>query len=67
MQVVAIGMNLTSEHLAHIEPLQTSANRLNLFQSIDFKSRRGQRIAHLLRRQVEIDILLQPFIRNVHS
>lgn len=66
MQVVAIGMHLARKHLSYVQSLQSTLYTLNFFECIYLQSCRGKRIADLLRRKVEINVLLKPFIRNVH-
>ena len=67
MQVVAVGMSLARQYLTHIETFQTTLDTLHLFQGIDLETCRCQRIADLLRRQVEVNVVFQPFIRYVHD
>ena len=66
MQVVAIGVQLTCQHFSHIETFQSTTNGLYFFQSVNFETCRGKRITDLLRCEVEIDVFLQPLIRNIH-
>ena len=67
MKMVAVGVRLAREHLPDVEPLQPALDGLHFFQAPDFQSDGSQRFCRLLRREVEVDVFLKPFIRNVHS
>ena len=67
MQMVTIGMHLAGEHLSHHETLETATNGFNFFGCTHFESQRGQRLSHLLRCEIEVDVFFEPFIRNVHN
>ena len=56
MQVVAVGMGLAGEHLAHIEAFQTAADALNFLQRVNFQTFRRECVAHLLGCEVEVNI-----------
>ena len=66
MQMVTIWMSLTSKHLTHIKPLKTTLYTLYFFQCVNFKTCRCQGITYLLRRQIKINVFLQPFVGNIH-
>ena len=55
-----------SQHLANHETFQPAFNRLNFFYSTCFQSDRSQRSRHFIGRQIEIDVLFQPIIRDIH-
>ena len=67
VQMVAVGMGLAGQHMAYIETLQAALDALHLFQGVNFQTRRRQRVANLLRRQVEVDVVFQPFITYIHD
>ena len=67
MKMITVGMSLASKHLSHEQALQTSTDRLDLFQTTDLKTYRRQRVCNLMGRQIKIYVFLKPFIRNVHS
>ena len=62
MQMIAIGMGLTSENFTHEETLQSSFDGLHLFERVHLKSSRRQCVGGFLRRKVEVDVFFQPLI-----
>ena len=66
VHVVAVRVRLTGQHLTHNKTLQTTLDALHLFHCFDFQTHAGERLAHLLGCHVEVNVFLQPFIRNVH-
>ena len=62
MEVVAIGMGDTRQHFTYRQTLQPTRDGLYFVQSAHFETRGGQCLCHLLRCQVEIDVLFQPFV-----
>ena len=66
VQVVRVGMGLAGKHFTHIETLQATTDRLYLFEGAHFETGRGEGCCGFLRSKTEVDILLQPLIRNIH-
>ena len=62
VEMIAIGMWLTGEHLAHIKAFQPSFDGLHFVQRIHLKTGRRQSVSGFLRREVEVDIFLQPLV-----
>ena len=62
VQVVAIGVWLAGEYLAHNQALKAAANCFHFFHCAHFQSQRCECIAHLLRRECNVDVLFKPFI-----
>ena len=66
VHVVAIGMGLASEDMAHDKSLETAAYGLDLLHAAYFQSDGGQGLGHFLRLKVEVNVLFQPVVRNIH-
>ena len=66
VHMVGIGVCLAGEHLAHHQALQSAFNGLNLLHTARLQANRGERIGHLLRGQIKVNIFFQPVIRNIH-
>ena len=45
---------------------KASRNLLDLFEGVHLKSNRGQGLAHLLRTELTLKVILQPVVRNLH-
>ena len=66
VHVVTIRMRLACKHLTYYKTLEAALDRLHLFYCFNLKAYAGERLAHLLCRQVKVDILLEPFVRYIH-
>ena len=66
MKMIAVRMHLACQHFTHVKTFQSTFDRLNFFQSVNFQTARSQRVCNFLRSQVEIDVFFKPFVRNVH-
>ena len=62
MQMVRIGMLHACEDLTYNYILESALYRLNLLYSIDLETYRCKGCSHLIRRQVKVNILLEPLI-----
>ena len=60
MQMVGVGMRHTFDHFRHDDAGQSAGNLLHGLHVLHFQSGRGQDRPHLVRRQVEFQIILQP-------
>ena len=67
MHVVTIRMRFTSEHFAHYKAFKTTLYRLYFFYSLNFETHAGEGLAHFFSTHVKVNVLFQPFIRNVHE
>ena len=59
-------MGLTSKDLAYKQAFETTLYTLHFLKRIYFKTFRSQSVAYFLWSKVEINILLQPFVRYIH-
>ena len=67
VHVVAVGMRFAGQHFANDDALQTSPNALYFLHAVHFQPDAGQCLCHFIGRKVEIDVLAEPFIRNIHA
>ena len=66
MHVVAVGVRFAGEDVAYDQSFESSANALHFLHAFDFEANGCQCICYFLSRQLHVDILLKPFIRNIH-
>ena len=66
VHVVRVGMGLARQHFADDQAFQSAFNGLHLFHASRFQSYGSERGGYFIRCQVEIHILFQPVIRDIH-
>jgi len=66
MHVVAIRMGLASKDFANDETLETTFDGLNFFNASHLETFGGKGVCYFVSRQLCVDILTKPFIRNIH-
>ena len=54
------------QHFTNHKSFQTTFNGLHFFYTTCFQADRSQRSSRFIGRQVEVDILFQPVIRDIH-
>ena len=59
-------MSFVCQHFADDQSFQSAFNGLHLFHTSRFQSDGGQCRSNFIRCQIEIDILFQPIIRDIH-
>ena len=62
MQVVAVGMHVAREHLAHDDTGQTSADAFDPFDRPCLKADRRKELGQCVGREVEVHVFFKPFI-----
>ena len=62
MQMVAVGMSLTGEHLAHHQAAEAAADNVDGLYTVALQSFRRQGRGELLRRHVEINVVFKPLV-----
>ena len=64
--MVRIRMFRAGQHFTDHQSFQTTFNGLHFFYTTCFQADRSQRSSRFIGRQVEVDILFQPVIRDIH-
>ena len=67
MQVVRIGVIYTGEHFADNQAVEASFYRLYLLDATGFEADGGKSSRKFLGSEVEVYIIFQPVIRNIHN
>ena len=66
VQVVAVGVVDTSQHLTDHHAGQTAAYGFHLLETLDFESYISKNNRNLFGRQIGVDVIFEPVVRNVH-
>ena len=64
--MVAVGMRLASEHFSNYDSFQTAFDGLNFFHAAHFQTNAGKGCGYFVSTHVEIDIVLEPLITDIH-
>ncbi len=64
--MVGIRVFHASQHFADHKTFQTTFNGLYFFHTTCFQADRSQRSRRFFGRQIEVDILFQPVVRDIH-
>ncbi len=67
VQMVAVGMLHALQHLGHHHTRKTARNLLHGLHVLNLKAGGGQNLRHLLGRQVKLEVIFKPIIRNSHK
>ena len=64
--MVAVGVSLASHHLSYPQSFQSTLDRLHLLDTAHLQSLAGKGSSHLVGRQIKVNIVFQPFVRDIH-
>ena len=66
VHMVAVGVSLASHHLPYPQSFQSTLDSLHLLDTAHLQSLAGKGSSHLVGRQIKVNIVFQPFVRDIH-